>query len=115
MKKITAVLLAALLLLAALSGCGGNKSWTGKHDVEIVIKDYDDPYFVLDINAPLNSFQYTDKDGSTTNERPELKKMTPIKVMLTARQADGSVYRRLDLSNLRTWRIAEETDSLPAE
>ena len=82
---------------------------------EIVIKDYDDPYFVLDINAPLNSFQYTDKDGSTTNERPELKKMTPIKVMLTARQADGSVYRRLDLSNLRTWRIAEEKDSLQAE
>ena len=40
MKRTFAVLMAVLLLLAALSGCGGNKSWTGKHTVEITVKDY---------------------------------------------------------------------------
>ena len=41
MKKTVLLLLAAVLLLSALTGCGkSNKSWTGKHDVEIVIKDF---------------------------------------------------------------------------
>lgn len=39
MKRIIAIVLAALLLTAALSGCG-SKTWSGKHDVEITVKDY---------------------------------------------------------------------------
>lgn len=40
MKKTIAVLLAAVLLLGVLAGCGGNKTWTGQHTVEITVKDY---------------------------------------------------------------------------
>ena len=41
MKRSLAILLAVLLLAAAtLSGCGGSKGWTGKHDVEIKIANY---------------------------------------------------------------------------
>ncbi|MBR6114472.1 MAG: peptidylprolyl isomerase [Oscillospiraceae bacterium] len=40
MKKTIVLLLSVLLLVTALSACGGSKSWTGKHTVEITIKDY---------------------------------------------------------------------------
>ena len=41
MKRTVSILLCAVVLLALLlSGCGKEKAWTGKHDVEIVIKDY---------------------------------------------------------------------------
>ena len=41
MKRTIVIVLAVLLLLAALAGCGSSKkSWTGKHTVEIAIKDY---------------------------------------------------------------------------
>jgi len=40
MKKILAILLAAVVLTMCLSACGGSKTWTGKHDVELTIKDY---------------------------------------------------------------------------
>ena len=41
MKKILAIVLAAILLCAALAGCGGgSKTWTGKHDVEITIANF---------------------------------------------------------------------------
>ena len=40
MKKKLALLLAAVMLLTVLSGCGGSKEWTGKHKVEIEVKNY---------------------------------------------------------------------------
>ena len=41
MKKILVLVLAAVMLLALLTGCGSSKkTWTGKHTVEIAIKDY---------------------------------------------------------------------------
>lgn len=41
MKRILAIVLAAVLLCAALAGCGGgSKTWTGKHDVEITVANY---------------------------------------------------------------------------
>ena len=40
MKKILTVVLAMLLLLTALAGCGSNKTWTGKHTVEITVANY---------------------------------------------------------------------------
>ena len=41
MKRIRAIVLAAVLLCAALAGCGGgSKTWTGKHDVEITIANF---------------------------------------------------------------------------
>ena len=40
MKRTLAIILAVLMLVLSLSGCGGKKSWTGKHTVDIVIKDY---------------------------------------------------------------------------
>ena len=59
MKKITAVLLAVLLTASLLSGCGGNKSWTGKHDVEIVIKDYGTVTVEIDADsAPLTASNF---------------------------------------------------------
>ena len=59
MKKITAILLAALLLTSLLSGCGGNKSWTGKHDVEIVIKDYGTITVEIDADsAPITASNF---------------------------------------------------------
>ena len=41
MKRILAIVLAAVLLCTALAGCGGSsKTWTGKHDVEITVANY---------------------------------------------------------------------------
>ena len=40
MKRKLALVLAVLMLLTVLAGCGGNKEWTGKHKVEIEVKDY---------------------------------------------------------------------------
>jgi peptidyl-prolyl cis-trans isomerase B (cyclophilin B) len=60
MKRTAALLLAALTLLAVLSGCGGsNKSWTGKHDVEIVIKDYGTVTMEIDADsAPVTASNF---------------------------------------------------------
>ena len=50
MKRTICIVLAVLMLLAALTGCGGSKkAWTGKHTVEVVIKDYGT--VTLDIDA----------------------------------------------------------------
>ena len=40
MKRILAIVLAAVLPCAALAGCGSSKTWTGKHDVEITIANF---------------------------------------------------------------------------
>ena len=41
MKRTLVIVLAALMLLALLTGCGGSKkAWTGKHTVEIAVRDY---------------------------------------------------------------------------
>ena len=50
-KRMTALLLSAVLLMSMLcfSACGGNKEWTGKHSVEIVVKNYGT--ITLEINA----------------------------------------------------------------
>ena len=60
MKRTAALLLAVLTLLAVLSGCGGsNKSWTGKHDVEIVIKDYGTVTMEIDADsAPVTASNF---------------------------------------------------------
>ena len=59
MKRITAILLAVLMLSALLCGCGGSKSWTGKHDVEIVIKDYGTVTVEIDADsAPVTASNF---------------------------------------------------------
>ena len=59
MKKTIAILLAALLLTAALSGCGGNKTWTGKHTVEMTIKDYGTITLEIDADtAPVTASNF---------------------------------------------------------
>lgn len=60
MKRTAALLLAVLALLAVLSGCGGgSKSWTGKHDVEIVIKDYGTVTMEIDADsAPVTASNF---------------------------------------------------------
>ena len=40
MKKTLVTLLLAVLMLSLLAGCGGNKEWSGKHTVEITVKDF---------------------------------------------------------------------------
>ena len=40
MKRKLALVLAMLMLLTVFAGCGGNKEWTGKHKVEIEVKNY---------------------------------------------------------------------------
>lgn len=51
MKKSFAILLAAALLLCTLCGCGGSKDWSGKHEVEINIKDYGTIIVEVDCDA----------------------------------------------------------------
>lgn len=60
MKRTAAILLAVLTLLAVLSGCGSkSKSWTGKHDVEIVIKDYGTVTLEIDADsAPVTASNF---------------------------------------------------------
>jgi len=48
MKKTIAILLSAVMLLALLSGCSG-KTWKGRHEVEIKVKDFGT--ITLEINA----------------------------------------------------------------
>ena len=40
MKRKIAFLLALLMAASILAGCGGNKTWTGKHEVEITVNNY---------------------------------------------------------------------------
>ena len=59
MKKTLAILLAVLILAASLSACGGNKSWTGKHEVEINIKNYGAITLEIDADsAPLTASNF---------------------------------------------------------
>ena len=59
MKRTAAILLAALMLLSVFSGCGEKKSWTGKHDVEIVIKDYGTITMEIDADsAPVTASNF---------------------------------------------------------
>ena len=59
MKKFLAILMAVLTLAAVLSGCGGNKSWNGKHDVEITIKDYGTVTMEIDADsAPMTASNF---------------------------------------------------------
>ena len=60
MKKTLVIVLAAVLLLAALTGCGGSKkTWTGKHTVEIVIKDYGTITLEVDADtAPITASNF---------------------------------------------------------
>lgn len=48
MKKILALLLAVVLMAGVFSGCG-DKEWTGKHEVEMVVEHYGT--IVLEINC----------------------------------------------------------------
>ena len=60
MKKTLVIVLAAVLLLAALTGCGGSKkTWNGKHTVEIVIKDYGTITLEVDADtAPITASNF---------------------------------------------------------
>ena len=60
MKKILVLVLAAVMLLAVLTGCGGSKkTWTGKHTVEIVIKDYGTITLEVDADtAPITASNF---------------------------------------------------------
>ncbi len=60
MKKTLVIVRAAVLLLAALTGCGGSKkTWTGKHTVEIVIKDYGTITLEVDADtAPITASNF---------------------------------------------------------
>ncbi|MBR4578785.1 MAG: peptidylprolyl isomerase [Oscillospiraceae bacterium] len=49
MKKTLAALLSVVLLLCVLAGCSSNKTWTGKHDVEITVANYGT--FTVEVNA----------------------------------------------------------------
>lgn len=49
MKKILSLSLALLLVCSCLAGCGGGKTWTGTHHVEIVVNDYGT--ITVEINA----------------------------------------------------------------
>ena len=40
MKRKIAFLLALLMAASVLAGCGGSKTWTGKHEVEITVNNY---------------------------------------------------------------------------
>ncbi len=59
MKKTVALILALLLLTAALSGCGGDKTWNGKHEVEITVKDYGTITLEIDADkAPVTASNF---------------------------------------------------------
>lgn len=49
MKKRIAMLLAVVMVLSVLCGCGGGKAWSGKHEVEIVVENYG--AFTLEVDA----------------------------------------------------------------
>lgn len=59
MKKIMAVLLVAAMALSVLAGCGGNKTWSGKHTVEMTINGYDTITLEIDADsAPLTASNF---------------------------------------------------------
>ena len=59
MNKTVALILALLLLTAALSGCGGDKTWNGKHEVEITVKDYGTITLEIDADkAPVTASNF---------------------------------------------------------
>ena len=59
MKKTVALILALLLLTAALSGCGGDQTWNGKHEVEITVKDYGTITLEIDADkAPVTASNF---------------------------------------------------------
>ena len=69
MKKLIVILLAALVMMTALSGCG-DKTWTGKHQVEIVIKDYGTVTLEIDADkapATASNFLNLAKKGFYNN------------------------------------------------
>ena len=49
MKRRLALILALVMALSIFCGCGGGKTWTGKHEVEIVVEEYG--AFTLEIDA----------------------------------------------------------------
>ena len=49
MKRKIAFLLALLMAASVFAGCGGSKTWTGKHEVEITVNNYGT--FRLEVDA----------------------------------------------------------------
>lgn len=51
MKRVTAFFLVIGLSVCLLCGCGSRKAWSGKHTVEIVVKDYGTITLQIDCDA----------------------------------------------------------------
>ena len=59
MKRKIAFLLALLMAASILAGCGGNKTWTGKHEVEITVNNYGTIRLEVDADsAPKTASQF---------------------------------------------------------
>ena len=59
MKRKIAFLLALLMATSILAGCGGNKTWTGKHEVEITVNNYGTIRLEVDADsAPKTASQF---------------------------------------------------------
>lgn len=59
MKRKIAFLLALLMAASVLAGCGGSKTWTGKHEVEITVNNYGTIRLEVDADsAPQTASQF---------------------------------------------------------
>ena len=69
MKRKIALVLALLMMLSVLTACGSGKTWTGKHEVEIVVKNYGT--IRLEI------------DGTARRKRPRSSSISPKRASTT--------------------------------
>ena len=59
MKRKIAFLLALLMAASVLAGCGGSKTWTGKHEVEVTVNNYGTFRIEVDADsAPQTASQF---------------------------------------------------------
>ena len=59
MKRKITLVLALLMMLSVLTACGSGKTWTGKHEVDIVVKNYGTIRLEIDADsAPKTASQF---------------------------------------------------------